>query len=132
MQRRLTKQKELILDIVKNNYNHPTADEVYDIAVQRKSDISRGTVYRNLHLLAEEGYILEIPSPGIFPNRYDLNISRHFHVVCNRCGAMEDVDVSIPEPELKNIRNTGYEIESCEIIFRGLCPECQKSEKTGE
>ena len=107
MQRRLTKQKELILNLVRINCNHPTAEEVYLQAKAEKDDISRGTVYRNLHLLAEDNFIKEIPAIGTFPNRYDFNISKHFHVICDECGIIEDVDVEIPVIDVSNIYKSG-------------------------
>lgn len=125
MQRRLTKQKELILNIVRNNYDHPTAEDVYLEAKKVKDDISRGTVYRNLHLLSEEGYIKEITSFGNFSNRYDLRLDRHFHVVCDECGAIDDLETEVPVFDITNIQKKGYKINSCEIIFRGICSKCK-------
>lgn len=125
MQRRLTKQKELILNIVRNNYNHPTAEDVYLEAKKVKDDISRGTVYRNLHLLSEEGYIKEITSLGNFSNRYDFRLNKHFHVVCDECGAIDDLETEVPVFDISNIQKKGYKINSCEIIFRGICSKCK-------
>lgn len=53
VQRRNTKQRKLVLDAVRQSYNHPTADEIYDAVREQDDKISRGTVYRNLNLLAD-------------------------------------------------------------------------------
>ena len=64
VQRRNTKQRKLVLDAVRQSYNHPTADEIYNAVREQDDKISRGTVYRNLNLLADAGEILSIKTPG--------------------------------------------------------------------
>ena len=60
VQRRNTRQRKLVLDAVRQSYNHPTADEIYNVVRAQDDKISRGTVYRNLNLLADAGEILSI------------------------------------------------------------------------
>ena len=50
---RNTTQRNLILDITNNSCEHLTAEEVYEIARKSISNISLGTVYRNLNILVE-------------------------------------------------------------------------------
>lgn len=64
VQRRNTKQRKLVLDAVRRSFNHPTADEIYNAVREQDDKISRGTVYRNLNLLADAGEILSIKTPG--------------------------------------------------------------------
>ena len=64
VQRRNTRQRKLVLDAVRQSYNHPTADEIYNVVRAQDDKISRGTVYRNLNLLADAGEILSIKTPG--------------------------------------------------------------------
>lgn len=64
VQRRNTKQRKLVLDAVRQSYNHPTADEIYNAVREQDDKISRGTVYRNLNLLADAGEILSIKTPA--------------------------------------------------------------------
>ena len=57
---RNSKQRQLVLDAVMARCDHPTADEIY-LDVRSKYDrISRGTVYRNLGILAENGNVMNI------------------------------------------------------------------------
>ena len=72
VQRRNTKQRKLVLDTVRQSYNHPTADEIYNAVREQDDKISRGTVYRNLNLLADAGEILSIKTPG--GSRFDRTI----------------------------------------------------------
>ena len=75
VQRRNTRQRKLVLDAVRQSYNHPTADEIYNVVRAQDDKISRGTVYRNLNLLADAGEILSIKTPG--GSRFDRTIEPH-------------------------------------------------------
>ena len=56
-----SRQRELILETVMENPVHPTADTVYAMVREQEPNISLGTVYRNLNLLAEQGILRRIP-----------------------------------------------------------------------
>ena len=75
VQRRNTRQRKLVLDAVRQSYNHPTADEIYNAVREQDDKISRGTVYRNLNLLADAGEILSIKTPD--GSRFDRTIEPH-------------------------------------------------------
>ena len=55
-----SKQREEIINILKESYAHPTAEEVYLLAKEKNPSISRGTVYRNLNFLVEKGEIIKM------------------------------------------------------------------------
>ena len=77
---RNSKQRQLILDAVTARCDHPTADQIY-LDVRSKDDrISRGTVYRNLGILAENGNITNVKNPSA--DRYDSRLDRHYHLYC--------------------------------------------------
>ena len=67
-----SKQREAIKNFLVTRYDHPTAETVYLNIRKEFPNISLGTVYRNLNLLAEIGEILKL-SPGIGPDRFDGN-----------------------------------------------------------
>ena len=52
---RQSRQRDLVLEIVRSTMDHPTADWVYRKARRRLRRISLGTVYRNLKQLADLG-----------------------------------------------------------------------------
>jgi len=70
MERRNTIQKGLVLSAVRSLKDHATAEEVYENIKKEYPNIGKGTVYRNLGILAEEGEIRRISLPGE-PDRYD-------------------------------------------------------------
>ena len=128
VQRRNTRQRQLVMDVVRELHDHPTADEVYLKAREVDARISRGTVYRNLALLSEEGDLLSVRIGGA--NHYDHNTGPHAHAVCASCGRVVDVplDAATAQTLAKSAATlTGYEISACDLTFSGLCPDCQQS-----
>ena len=52
--KRYSRQRELIFETLKGTDRHPTAEMVYQWLKPENPNLSLGTVYRNLNLLAEE------------------------------------------------------------------------------
>ena len=126
-QKRNTKQRQLVLEAVRSRCDHPSADEIY-LSVREEDDkISRGTVYRNLNILAEDDEILHVRVPAA--DRYDLRTDRHYHMFCTGCGAVCDAPVAYNESYDDMAESSGFKIERHRMIFEGLCPECIKKQK---
>jgi len=130
-ERRNTRQRRLVLEEVRSRTDHPTAEQVYVSVHEKDEHLSRATVYRNLHLLAEEGLILSIKAPG--GERFDLRTDNHAHVICIECGRVWDVplkeDTTLDSQATAALRpkaKGGYPwtVYSHTTIFNGLCPEC--------
>ena len=126
---RNTPQRQLVLNVVKENTNHPTADEIYELARLKDSKISKGTVYRNLNTLCELGQILKINIP-FGADHFDFNLSNHYHFVCRNCQKVVDADIRLKdillaEPSLLK----GYKVETFHFVLVGLCPICLKNFK---
>ena len=125
MLRRNTIQKNLVADAVLQLKDHPSAEEVYHFIQNECPSISKGTVYRNLNALTEEGSIRKIEVPGE-ADRYDHNTDDHYHVHCIHCGRIFDVDME-PADMTGRIRDThGFVFFGCDIVFKGICPECNQ------
>lgn len=131
MQRRNTKQRTLILDIVRAHGDHPTAEDIYRDVHEQNPKVSRGTVYRNLNLLEETGDIISIEVPG--GNRFDRRCDPHAHVICCSCGAVCDAMVE-HDHTLDGMveRQTGYITTRHETLFYGICPSCQEKKVQNE
>lgn len=119
-----SRQREEILLNLQGRKDHPTADMVYESVRKNQPNISLGTVYRNLSLLAEHGQILKI-STGTGPDHYDGYIEPHNHFICKRCGAVLDMDYVSEEDVITNASKsfTG-KIEDYELLFYGTCEFC--------
>ena len=119
-----SRQRDLILRIVRATHSHPSADWVFEQAREEMPNISLGTVYRNLNLLRDEGKIRELNfSRG--SNRYDGDLRYHYHVRCIECGRVEDVPHISPRASSDEIETlTRYRIFSVQLEYLGICPEC--------
>ncbi len=127
MQRRNTQQRKIIYEILKSTDIHPTADWIYSEVRKVIPNISLGTVYRNLKVLKEEGAIIEITDGK--QSRFDARIDNHFHFKCNSCGSIYDIESSeISNLKTENLEKKGFEIETVDITFNGICPKCKKVE----
>ncbi|MFY9175803.1 MAG: transcriptional repressor [Caldicoprobacterales bacterium] len=129
MNKRYSAQKMMIENALKE-LDHPTATEVYEYVRESYPNISLGTVYRNLGIMAEAGEILRIPS-GQAPDRFDINIHEHLHVLCAECGQVFDAEGHQLEDLLGKIdklleESTGVHIEDRSMLFQGVCSQCRK------
>ena len=125
MERRNTIQKELVLNAVLQMRRHVTADEVYETVCREHPNIGKGTVYRNLGILAEEGKIRKVEIPN-GPDRFDFTLERHYHVRCVECGRVFDVEMDAIEDLDERVRDKhGFEFLDYDILFKGICPDCR-------
>jgi len=124
---RMTRQRKMILDTLKNMDTHPTADEVYDIVRRHIPHISLGTVYRNLDVLSEMGIILRLDYGG-GQRRFDGNPDRHLHLKCLECGAVIDIPrEKAGDIDLGDDTGEEYEILDYSLHFVGLCGKCNRN-----
>lgn len=121
---RYSKQKEAILNTVKNTVSHPTAAWVYDRIRETIPNISLGTVYRNLRRLTLDGTITSfIPKDGV--ERFDGNTAHHHHLVCRGCGKIIDLPFMPADDIIRSMEKcSNCQIDGGDIIFTGLCSEC--------
>jgi Fe2+ or Zn2+ uptake regulation protein len=122
-------QRDTILRVIKNTTSHPGADWVYDQVRKEIPNISLGTVYRNLRLLAQAGEIRELEIPGN-ASRFDGSTSKHHHLICEKCGRVFDLDEAVDlKMETRIFKKTGFKVKRQYLKFIGLCSECQKQEE---
>jgi Fe2+ or Zn2+ uptake regulation protein len=126
-----TKQREAILRILRSTRSHPTADWIYEEAKKEIPHISKGTVYRNLKVLQENGQVSELNLDGTV-SRFEAKRENHYHFRCERCGRVFDVDEPVDRKlDGKVARKTGLKISCHQLEFRGLCHDCQHEQTEG-
>ena len=121
----MTKQRAVILEVLRSDKCHHTAEELFELAKEKMPSISRATVYNNLHALEEEQIIRRISGDG-GPDRYDNAFAPHGHLVCISCGRVLDFNVPCIDDILEEC--IGTKAESYELKVRGLCESCRLSE----
>ena len=85
----MTKNKALLLDLVRERPMHLTAEQLFLLAKERLPHISMATVYNNLGALSQEGLIRRVHIDGL-ADRYDRNVDPHEHFICETCGEITD------------------------------------------
>ena len=129
MIRRNTIQKDLVRSAVYEMKRHVTANEVYEFIQKDHPTIGKGTVYRNLDILVEEGDLRKVEVPD-GPNRYDFTLKKHYHMRCITCGEVFDADMDELPDLMKKIHDThGMEFLSYDIFFKGICRKCKEKEE---
>ena len=127
MQTRNTVQRQIVLQTVLQMHDHPTADHVYAAVAAEHPSISKATVYRNLNQLAEQGEIRRVPVPN-GADRFDFNTSEHYHVRCEKCGAVFDVHMPPMLDLLGQVEDaSGVEVRRFDILFEGVCKACREA-----
>jgi len=125
--RRATKQRYAILELLEGVRSHPTADWIYDEVRKKMPNISKGTVYRNLKVLEEEGKIAELNLSGTV-SRFEMQQKRHYHFRCEKCGRVFDLEEPVnTDLDDRVAKRTGLKIHYHQLEFRGLCHDCQAS-----
>jgi len=123
--RRETKQREAILELLRNTRSHPTADQIYDDVRVDIPNISKGTVYRNLQVLENDGAITVIGINGA-RSRYEVKQKGHYHFRCEKCGCVIDLEESADKKIDKKIATrTGFTVSHHQTEFYGLCKNCR-------
>jgi len=121
---RPTKTRKIILSEV-NNSDHPDANEIYLKIRGNHSNISMGTVYRNLNLFKEKGLIYELEHVGGVPGRFEIGSPDHSHFICEKCGKIFDIEDQINKTvEQELSRKLGVMITHHKAEFYGFCKDC--------
>lgn len=121
---RLTRQRQVVLDALRSCPEHPDAQTIYERARQRMPHISLGTVYRTLGLLRDKGLIQELHF-GKPHSRYEERGRPHHHIVCTRCGRVDDLSSEAFDLVAKARDLSDFEIEEQRLEFYGRCPQCR-------
>ena len=126
---KVTPQRTAIFNILAEDENHPSTDEIFKKVQMKFPNISFDTVNRTLLTFAEIGLIDLAEGHGT-PRRFDTNLQPHHHFFCVRCGQVTDFecnacdDLKIPE----KIR-AKFLINSQRVVLKGLCDTCRATKK---
>ncbi|OPL10335.1 MAG: Fur family transcriptional regulator [Firmicutes bacterium ML8_F2] len=127
-----SKQRDKIFNILQNTDTHPTASWIYDELKKEFNNLSMGTVYRNLNILIDQHLIKKIESGNSF-DRFDGNTEPHYHFICRKCGSVYDIPIDLIENlDQKASLASGFQVETHEIKFSGICKYCLENSKKQE
>ena len=112
---------------------HLSAEEVYKLLLEEKSDIGLATVYRVLTQFETAGILVRHHFDEGRAT-YELQEGRHHdHLVCVRCGKVEEfVDPEIERSQRQVAVRKGYELTDHSLVLYGVCPDCRKKAEGDE
>lgn len=124
MSLKYSRQRETIKDFLLSRNDHPTADTVYINVRKSYPNISLGTVYRNLTLLADIGEISRL-CLGDGVDHFDAVTVPHYHFICRQCGSITDLELVQMDEMIKKAKECfNGQINGCVTYFYGTCCNC--------
>lgn len=124
---RVTAPRLAVFLAVHGEGQHRAAEAIAASVRKRLGTLSTQAVYDNLHTLEIAGLIRRIQPAG-HPARFEARVGdNHHHIVCRRCGLTVDVDCAVgAAPCLDPSADHGFIVQEAEVIYWGLCPQCQQ------
>lgn len=126
---KVTTPRLKILHILENaKEHHLRAEDIYRILTDVGEDIGLATVYRVLTQFEEAGLVVRHHFEGDH-SVFELDHGEHHdHLVCVKCGNVEEfVDSVIEERQKQVAKQAGYAITDHSLNIYGICKVCQKS-----
>ena len=120
---RFTPQRRHVYDVLSQQLDHPTVEEVFMRAKKGMPDISLATVYNCLDALVESGMVRQVQLQR-GATRFCPNMEEHAHYYCDRCGAVFDVTLTADSTAVP--RPKGFKVDHYEIAVHGLCADCAR------
>lgn len=124
---KITPQRRLIFELLAENENHPTAEEIYQLVLSRMPDVSQTTVYNTLRELVAFGELAPVENLSEAGARFDTNSNPHHHLFCKQCQTLIDIERDFSDVKLTVEEAKGFQIFNNQITFYGICQECQNT-----
>ena len=121
---RVTPQRLVIHRALRELDDHATAEEVLGAVEDKLPNVSLPTVYSTLELFEQLGVVRRL---GVRQGAalYDPRPDPHDHLVCDRCGRIEDLDAGVElGGALRRARRKGFEATRAEVRISGICSDC--------
>jgi Fur family ferric uptake transcriptional regulator len=130
---RMTSQRTILAELLQNAHEHLDAEKVYQLARRRDARIHRATVYRTLNTLKRLGLVDELDLMHVTGDRHFYEIRPqvfHIHLVCVRCGAVEEPSGSFwQDLRRRVVEETGFRPEVVRLEMGGTCTACQEADE---
>jgi len=128
---KMTAQRQAVLDVITRlEGEHLSTEEIFELVKKDHPDIGLATVYRTLFLLDRMELVSKLDlDDGC--NRYELNKHeedhRHHHLICTRCGSVEEVREDLLEMlEEQILRKNHFKVNDHRVKFYGYCKNCSE------
>ena len=121
---RITETRKAVIDFIIQSHDHPSADMIYQALLPAFPNMSLATVYNNLKVLIDEGFVSELKVRNDTTAYYDFMGHQHLNVICEKCGRIADMDLDLPDVQQEAADQTGYQITKSQMVVYGICPDC--------
>ena len=121
---RITETRKAVIDFIIQSPDHPSADMIYQALLPAFPNMSLATVYNNLKVLIDEGFVSELKVRNDTTTYYDFMGHQHLNVICEKCGRIADMDLDLPDVQQEAADQTGYQITKSQMVVYGICPDC--------
>src|SRR6266852_1240353 len=126
---RLTRQRRILLELIDKTGEHLDAERLYRMAKEKDPKLNRVTVYRTLKMLKEGGLVdeLDLMHYGGDQHYYETRLKQeHAHVICLRCGKVEEFFGEPLQRLRKQIESHfGFQVLLARTEVGGYCAHCQ-------
>lgn len=127
---RITETRKAVISYVIKSKCHPSAEQIYRDLLPKFPNMSLATVYNNLKVLIDEGFVVELKLSHSNTTYFDFMGHQHLHVICESCGDILDfIDSNIPMVKKEAQEQTGFEITRAQLMIYGICQDCQTKAK---
>ena len=127
---KVTLPRVKILEILEKQTeeHHLTAEKVYKILLSEDEEIGLATVYRVLTQFEAAGLVTRHHFEG-GNSVFEINKgSHHDHIMCVKCGKVDEFTDELIEARQKEIANQfGYDLTDHSLYLYGLCKRCKSS-----
>jgi Fe2+ or Zn2+ uptake regulation protein len=124
----LTRQRRLVLDILRSTPGHSDAGTIYLEARKRNERISLATVYRALDWLKKAGLVEEDHLGEEHGHFEPAQGAQHYHFTCIGCGKVFEVGA---DGILEMVRALSQQnqllVTEIHLYLRGYCPDCREN-----
>jgi Fur family ferric uptake transcriptional regulator len=126
---RLTRQRQILLELIDQTGQHLDAERLFQLAKEKDPKLNRVTVYRTLKMLKAGGMVdeLDLMHHEGDQHYYETRLKQeHAHVICLRCGKVEEFFGEPLQRLRKQIESHfGFQILLARTEVGGYCAHCQ-------
>ena len=128
---RMTRQREVLVDLIQNSTRHLDAETIWKLAAEKDPGINLATVYRTLSLLKHYGLIDELDLMHLEGEKHYYEVTRlrtHIHLACFQCGSITEYQSALYEKLQQQVTSDcGFEIKTGRLEFGGICSSCRRN-----
>ena len=118
-----TPQRLAIVDALQME-GHIAIESLYELMTKKFSSISLATIYKNINLMLENSFIQEVKIPHA-KSVYELTKENHSHLICEICGAVNDISLDLNTIIENAINKSNFKIDKTDLVLSGICKWCQ-------